>query len=139
MAERISQQDLARIATITDAPTRTRVERTFGLPTGLYAVTVAAYLGFIGVMALSLMNPGLVLPMVIFAFFIVAGFGLPMIWVRMKPDSDAHALTFAQFSNRGIDTLTGHLSASQASVQVLILPLLVLAWGIACSLIIALT
>jgi hypothetical protein len=139
MAERISQQDLARIATITDAPARTKVDRTFGLPTGLYVATVAGYLGFIGVMAVTLMNPGLVLPMVIFAFFIVAAFAIPVIWTRMKPDADARALTFDQFRHRGIDTLTGRLSASQASVQVLILPVLILAWGVACAVIIALT
>jgi hypothetical protein len=139
MAEHISQQDLARIATITDAPARTKVDRSFGLPTGLYVATVASYLGFIAVMAMTLMNPGLVIPMVVFAFFVVAGFGVPTVWARMKPDTDSRALTFDQFRRRGIDTLTGRLTASEASVQVLMLPVLILAWGIACAVIIALT
>lgn len=139
MAQKISQQDLANIATITDAPALTKVDRSFGLPTGLYVATVAAYMGFIAVMALALMNPGLVIPMAIFALFVVAGFGVPTVWVRMNPANDSRALTFYQFRHRGIETLTGRLSAGQASVQVLILPVLILAWGLTCSVIIALT
>ena len=65
MAERISQDDLARIATITDAPVLTKADRTFGLPTGLYAVTVGSYLAFLGLMASLLVNPGLVIPLAI--------------------------------------------------------------------------
>jgi Flp pilus assembly protein TadB len=110
-----------------------------GRSTGLYVATVAAYMGFIAVMALALMNPGLVIPMAIFALFVVAGFGVPTVWVRMNPANDSRALTFYQFRHRGIETLTGRLSAGQASVQVLILPVLILAWGLTCSVIIALT
>lgn len=139
MAEHISQQDLARIAAISDAPVLTKVDRTFGLPTGLYVATVAAYFGFLLVMAAAVMNPGLVIPMAICALFIVAAFGVPTVWARMEPDADGKALTFDQFRRRGIQTLTGHLTASEASVQVLILPVLILAWGIACAAIIALT
>jgi hypothetical protein len=139
MAERISQQDLARIATITDAPTLTKVDRSFGLPTGLYAVTVGAYLAFIALMASMLLNPGLVIPLAICALSVIAGFTVPTLWARMKPDSDVRPLTFGQFQHRGIDIHTGHLTAGEASVQVLILPVLILAWGIACAVIIALT
>jgi hypothetical protein len=139
MAEHISQQDLARIATITDAPVVTKADRTFGLPTGLYVVTAGAYLAFIALMAAMLGNPGLVIPLVICALAIVAGFGVPTMWSGMKPDNDSKPLTFGQFQHRGIDILTGHLTASEAAVQVLILPVLILAWGIACAVIIALT
>ncbi|MBM3596467.1 MAG: hypothetical protein FJX31_12075 [Alphaproteobacteria bacterium] len=139
MAEHISQQDLARIATITDAPVATKVDRTFGLPTGLYVATVAAYLVFISVKAVTLMNPGLVIPTVIFALFVAAAFGVPTDWARMKPDHDSRALTCVQFQHRGIETLTGHMPEGEASVQVLILPVLILAWDIACAVIVALT
>ena len=139
MAEHISQQELARIATITDSPVTTKVDRSFGLPTGLYVATVAAYLAFLTLMATILLNPGLVIPLAICAISVVAGFGIPTIWARMKPDSDSRPLTFGQFRHRGIDTLSGHLTAAEASIQVLILPVLILAWGIACAVIIALT
>ena len=75
MAEHISREELARIATITDAPALTKVDRSFGLPAGLYIATVGCYLAFLAVMAMALMNAELVIPMVIFAFFIAAGFG----------------------------------------------------------------
>lgn len=139
MAERISQQDLARVATITAAPSLTRVDRSFGLPTGLYVATVAAYMAFIGVMAMTLMNPGLIVPLAICAFFIAAAFGVPTLWVRMKPDSNSRALSLAQFGHRGIETMTGHLTAPEATIQGLILPVPILAWGMTCAAIIALT
>jgi hypothetical protein len=139
MAEHISQQDLARIATITDAPVVTRVDRTFGLPIGLYVATVGAYLAFLTLMATMLGNPGLAIPLVICALSVVAGFGVPTLWARMNPENDSKPLTMGQFQHRGVDILTGHLTASEAAVQVLILPVLILAWGIACAVIIALT
>lgn len=139
MAEHISQQDLARVATVTDAPARTRVDRTFGLPTGLYVATAAVYMAFIGVMAVTLMNPGLVMPLAICALLLVAAFTVPTLWSRMKPENDSRALTFDQFRHRGIDTLSGRLTAGEATVQVLILPVLILAWGLTCAVIIALT
>ena len=139
MAEHISQQDLARIATITDAPVAMKVDRSFGLPTGLYIATVGAYLAFLTLMASMLLNPGLVIPLAICALSVVAGFGVPTIWASMKPESDSRPLTFGQFKHRGINTLSGHLTAAEASIQVLILPVLILAWGIACAVIIALT
>ncbi len=139
MAEHISQQDLARIATITDAPVAMKVDRSFGLPTGLYMATAGAYLAFLTLMASMLLNPGLVIPLAICALSVVAGFGVPTIWASMKPESDCRPLTFGQFKHRGINTLSGHLTAAEASIQVLILPVLILAWGIACAVIIALT
>ena len=139
MAEHISQQDLARIATITDAPAQTKIDRTFGLPIGLYMVTVGAYLAFLVLMATMLLNPGLVIPLAICALSVIAGFGVPTMWARMNPENDSRPLTFGQFQHRGIDILTGHLTATEATVQVLILPVLILAWGIACAVIVALT
>ena len=139
MVEQISQKDLARIASITDAPTATKVDRTFGLPTGLYVATAAAYMAFIGVMALTVMNPGLVMPLSICALLLVAAFAVPTLWARMKPENESHPLTFDQFRHRGIETLSGRLTASEATIQVLILPVLILAWGLTCAVIIALT
>lgn len=139
MAEHISQQELSRIAVITDAPARTRVDRNFGLPTGLYAATVGLYLGFIGLMAVLFLNPELVIPMVIFAGFILFSFGLAGFWTRMNPDNPTAPLSMGQFSSRGIQTLSGHLTAGEAAVQVLVLPVLIMAWGLAIAVIVALT
>jgi len=139
MAERISQQELARIATLSDAPARTKVDRNFGLPTGLYIATVAAYLGFLGLMTALFLNPELVLPLAVMAGFIVFAFGVAGKWTTMQPGNDTSPLSWGQFASRGIQTLSGHLTAGEAAAQVLILPALILVWGVAISVIVALT
>jgi hypothetical protein len=132
MTEFVTHEALARVADITPAPhVRNEIDRCFELPTGLYAATVALYLGFIAVMAVVLMNPELVLPMVIFAFFIIAGFGTPSLWARMNPAKRERAMSWSTFRHRGIQTATGRLGAGAATVQVLILPTLIFVWGVA--------
>ena len=114
------------------------VDRSFELPAGLYGATVACYLGFLGLTASAFGNPELILPMVIFAFFIVAGFGVPTIWAKLAPDSSIRSKGWNLFQRDGIKTLTGHNTAGEATVQVLILPALIVAWGVAVVTIVAL-
>jgi hypothetical protein len=108
---------------------RTETDRSFELPTALYAITACGYLGFFGVMALGFGSPGLVLPMMIIVIFIAMFFGVPAQWVRMKPANPRRALGWDRFLREGIMTATGRLPARDAAIQVLILPLLILAWG----------
>ena len=114
-----------------------KVDRNFGLPTGLYTATVVLYLAFIAIMAGLFLNPGLVIPMVLFAGFVVFSFGLAGFWAAMKPDNDTHPLSWGQFASRGIQTLSGKLTSNEASVQVLILPVLILVWGVAIAVVVA--
>lgn len=107
------------------------VDRTFELPAALYGATVACYLGFAGLTAAAFGNIELIVPMAIIVFFIVAGFGVPTIWTKLAPDSPVKSKGWARFQRDGIKTLTGHNTAGQATVQVLILPALILAWGVA--------
>ena len=130
MTEKISVKQLHGVASVVAPPARTKVDRSFGLPTGLYAATVILYLGFLAVMTASFMNPGLAIPMAIIAGIVVTGFAVPSVWVRMKPDNDRAAPTWGQFASKGIETLSGRLTAGQAAAQVLILPSLILVWGL---------
>jgi len=139
MAQHVTASELTQVATVSDAPVRTRVNRTFGLPTGLYATTVACYLAFLAVMSGLFMNAGLVIPMAIIVGFVIAAFGVCAIWPTMSPDNDSSALTWGQLASRGIQTLSGPLTAGEAAVQVLILPVLILVWGLAIAVIVALT
>lgn len=107
------------------------VDRTFELPAALYGATVAGYLAFLGITAAAFGNPGLILPMAIFTFFIIAGFGVPTVWAKMDPAKLAKAKSWARFQRDGINTLTGHNTAGEATVQVLILPALIVVWGLA--------
>lgn len=132
MSKLITNEFVSEKARIVEAPRApTVVNRTFELPRGLYGATVAAYLGFIGIMAAGFQSPGLIIPMVIFAFFIVAGFAVPTIWTRLKPESGQSALRWSEFTGKGIMTNTGRLSARDAAIQTLILPVLILLWGVA--------
>jgi len=120
----------ARIVEAPVAKTAPEIDRSFGLPKELYIGTVAGYLGFLAIMAVAFMNPVLIIPMVIFVGFIVAGFGVPAIFTKLK-GNDSKAMTWGQFGNKGIMTNTGKLAPRDAAVQVLILPVLLVFWGLA--------
>ena len=137
MSQHTTQADLAAVANVSAAPVQTRVNRTFELPGGLYGLTVACYLGFLGLMSMLFMNGELALPMAAFVVSIVGGFGLGYKWVSMKPDGGTRTLSMGQFANRGIQTLSGRLTAAEASAQVLILPVLIVFWGLAIAVIFA--
>jgi hypothetical protein len=138
MSEHIASAELTGIATVSEAPVRTKVDRTFGLPTGLFAGTVALYLAFLGLMTALFHNSELLLPMAVLIGFVIIAFGLASKWATMNPSKDSKALTWGQFSNRGIQTLSGPLTSFEASVQVLILPVLIMFWGI-CIAVVAIT
>ena len=133
MSERHDFQLLATKADVVAAPggQRACTDRSFELPTGLYVATVGSYLAFLAVMAIGFQSRNMILPMVIFVGYIVMLFGVPTLWVRMKPDNASRAMSMEQFWARGIDTATGHNSARAAAAQVLTLPVLILFFGMA--------
>lgn len=119
------------------APFETKVSRSFDLPPVLHTATAGLYLAFLGVMAFAFQDRGLIIPMAIFVIYIVMAFGVPALWVRMKPDHASKPLSWNNFSRFGINTYTGNMSAKDATGQVLILPVLILGWGIAIAVITA--
>lgn len=135
MSKLIAPELIGEKARIVDAPTgeraTTRVDRSFELPKALYGATVACYLGFLAITAVAFASPGLIIPAAIIAFIIAAGFGVPAIWVRMKPENRQRALDVDHFAGRGIMTHTGRLKPRDATIQVLVLPVLVFLWGLA--------
>lgn len=137
MTEHATQIELARIARITDAPVLTTVDRNFGLPSALYVATVAAYCGFLLLMGGLFMTGETLLPFASFFIYIFMAFGLCRAWAKMKPANDSHPLDWGQFVKRGIMTQSGPLTATQATVQVLMLPVLILLWGVAVAVIYA--
>lgn len=118
-------------------PFEVKVERSFDLPPLLHAATAGLYLGFLGVMAFAFQDRGLIIPMAIFVIYIVMAFGVPAMWVRMKPDHAVKPLLWSEFSRLGVDTYTGNMSARDATGQVLMLPVLILGWGVAIAVIAA--
>lgn len=112
--------------------------RSFDLPTGLFAATVGLYFAFLAVMAVAFADPRLIVPMGIFYIYIIMAFGVPALWVRMKPDHTDRPLSWSQFMREGIATHTGRMAGKDAAVQVLILPTLIFGWGVAMAVIVAL-
>lgn len=112
------------------------VDRSFGLPSALYGATVACYFGFLLIIGSAFAGPGLAIPMAIFVLFIVAGFGVPALWTRLAGNTSTPQ-TLGEFESRGIMTYTGWLSAGDATVQMLILPVLLVVWGLAIAVIAA--
>ena len=137
MSKHLTRELLERQAFIVDAPQqvspRRKVvpDRCFQLPKALYGATVSLYLGFIAVMGIGLQSPGLAIPMAIFALFIIAGFGVPALWTRLRPEHGMKPMTMAELRRGGIMTHTGLCDGKDAVVQVLILPVLIFAWGVA--------
>lgn len=141
MAEKLTRERVAERAIIHPEPQSrqpTSTDRSFGLPTGLYVATVALYLGFIALLGMAFANPELGILIAIFALIVVVGFGVPAIWASMKPEKGQRAMPWSRFKADGIMTLTGRCSADAAAVQVLILPVLIFAWGVAIVIIAAL-
>jgi hypothetical protein len=139
MTVKLSTETIGQIAEIRDEPlVRQDIDRTFELPTGLYGATVGAYLAFLGVMAAGFQSRDMILPMAIFVIYIAMTFGVPALWARMRPDTAARALGWDRFMQQGVDTWAGRIAAKDAALQVLILPVLILFWGVAVVMIAAL-
>lgn len=134
MAERLTREFVAERALIHEAvPLRgpTAVDRSFELPAVLFGVTAGCYLAFLATMAVGFGNPHLILPMAIIVAFFVMAFAVPAMWMRMRPDNTQALTSWARFSRDGIKTAFGPSTAGAATVQVLILPVLILIWGFA--------
>lgn len=119
-------------------PVRHQVEadRNFGLPSALYSATIACYLGFMVIVGTAFANPVLAIPLAVIVLLIAAAFGVPAIWTRLR-DNASEPETLGEFETRGIMTNTGRLTARDATTQMLILPVLLVLWGLAVAVIAA--
>ena len=125
--ELIAEQAIVHPETALRAPTT--VDRSFELPAALYLGTAGCYFAFLAVMAVGFGNPHLILPMAIFVVFIAMAFVVPAMWMKMGPDHSQRLVTWNRFRREGIMTPFGRSTSGAATVQVLILPALILLWG----------
>ena len=134
MAERLTRELVAEHAIVHpehSVRTPTTVDRSFELPAGLFVGTAGCYLAFVAVMAVGFGNPALILPLAIIVAFFVMAYAVPAMWMRMKPDHPQRLASWSGFQRDGVMTAFGRSTAGAASVQVLILPVLILLWGFA--------
>lgn len=127
-------------ARVVDQPAAVRhqveADRNFGLPSALYAATVGCYLGFLLIVGSAFANPALAIPMAIIVLLIVAFFAVPAMWTRLR-NNPSEPQTLGEFEARGVMTNTGRLAPKDATIQVLILPVLLVFWGLAVAVIAA--
>ena len=134
----IDQAQLVASDQIAEAPTeRSCNDQNFGLPTGIYIAMASMFVGFIAVLSIPLDGQMAVSYGVIFAFLGMF-FAVPSLFPRLAGRDRTQALKWQEFAERGIDTATGRTSASSATVLVLLLPFLILCFGIAVAVIAAL-
>jgi hypothetical protein len=133
MSVRHAHQLLADAREIVAAPdTRRACEtRHFDLPVALQAGFFGLFLAYLGVMWLGFGNPDLAIPMAIFVFFTAAFYVVPMLWATMGPANPTRSMTLGRLLGEGIDTHTGRTGGGAAVAQVMVLPVLILAWGVA--------
>lgn len=133
MTERIARQLVANKAIVHEAAVLrlpTTVDRSFELPTRMYVAMAALFFAAVGVMAFGFRDQMIIVPTGVIAIFIAMFFAVPAQWVRMKPENLKTATSWARFRRDGIMTPHGRSTAGAATVQVLILPALILVWGI---------
>lgn len=134
----VQMQLKAETKILADTNFSANVDRTFELPKGLYIATVGIYLTYLLLMGAAFQADHMVVIIGICMISVCAGFGVPALWAIMQPDNDSMNMTWQQFVRNGIETHTGVLTAKDATIQMMILPVLVLAWGMACVIIAAL-
>ena len=140
MVAHINQLQLLAADEIVAPPSpRACEDRNFELPPALLLAVFGLFMAFLGVMSIGFMEPSLVLPMVVNVIFVAAFAFVPAKWATMKPAKTDRAKSWAEFREHGIQTATGHASAGEAAVLVLVLPFLIFCWAIAAVSIAALT
>jgi len=133
MVQMLTREQIADQAIIHDAPACIRnapLDRSFELPAVLYVAMAGLFLAFVGIMAAGFAHPQMIIPTVIFALFVTAFFVVPAIWAGMGPENPVQAKSWARFRAEGIQTVTGRVTAGAAMAQMLILPVLIVLWGV---------
>lgn len=125
-------QLLARSEIVAPPARRACEDQSFELPSGIYVAMVAMFAGFIGVLSLAFRGGYLALVYGVIFSFIGAFFAVPAIFPQMASKTrSTKPLSWFDFQRRGIATATGKASAREATVLVLLLPFLILCFGIA--------
>jgi hypothetical protein len=104
----------------------------FELPGGLYAAMAIMFAGFIAVLGVGFRGGHMAVAYGVIAAFLAAFFAIPAMFQQKQ------GLSWAMFRYKGIRTATGHATASEATVLVLLLPFLILCFAIAVATIAAL-
>ena len=133
MSGRQTQQQLLVRDEIVAAPAvRACQDQSFELPPGIYVAMAAMLAGFVAVLGLAFRGGHMAVVYGVIFAFIAAFFAVPAMFPAMAADgTGSKALSWFEFRHRGIATATGRASAREATILVLLLPFLILCFGIA--------
>jgi hypothetical protein len=132
------QQLLVRGEVVAPPSARACTDQCFELPSGIYVAMASMFTGFVAVLATAFRGGHMAVVYGAIFAFIAAFFAIPAAFANVGPkDARARALSWFEFSDRGMMTATGHSSAREAITLVLLLPFLILCFGIAVSVIAA--
>lgn len=113
-------------------------DRTFELPPALHIATALLFLGFVSVLSFAFRAPAMAVPFGIFVIFIACFFTVPAMWVRMKPEeNNSRSMRWSELGNNGVQTACGQAGGWEATILVLLLPMVILCWAIAVAVIAA--
>ena len=131
MSLRQTQNLLLASDEIVGAPSKRACDdQSFELPTGIYVAMASMFAGFVTVLSFTFRSGHMAVVYGVIFAFIGAFFAVPAIFPAMERDGRA-ALNWSDFNHCGIATATGRASAREAVILVLILPFLILCFGIA--------
>ena len=105
-----------------------RAEPVFGLHPALHVAMFAGFFAYLGLMWAAFADAELALPFVIFALFLGASFAVPALWARVAPN-DGPKARFRDFLAERVDTGSWPLTGKAAAVQVMIMPAMLVGWG----------
>ncbi|MBS0278298.1 MAG: hypothetical protein JSR81_11800 [Proteobacteria bacterium] len=121
-------------------PPAAAVQRTHAVSTvcyeqmhpGVYKVALACWMGFLGVFVVTFFSSANALFMIVIdGVYAVMFFGIPWVFHRIAPQSVVRPRDFFSFLNGSVDTIYGPIRASEALLQVILVPLLLGIGGIA--------
>jgi hypothetical protein len=140
MSRRQTREQLLVQNEIVAAPAKRACEdQSFELPTAIYVAMASMFVGFVAVLSFAFRGGHMTVVYGVIFAFIAAFFAVPALFPRMaREQRRTKALSLFDFGDRGIATATGRASARDATILVLLLPFLILCFGIAVTTIAAL-
>ena len=107
-------------------------DQSFELPVPIYIAMATMFTGFVAVLGLAFRGGHMAVVVGVIFAFIAAFFAVPAMFPRVAArETSTRALSWSEFADRGIMTATGHSTAREATTLVLLLPFLILMFGIA--------
>jgi|SRR6476646_10196553 len=133
MADRQTREQLLAQGEIVGAPADNAcTDQSFEIPSSIYLAMASMFAGFVAVLGLAFRGGHMAVAIGVIFAFILAFFAVPTIFPRLAAGhSRSKALSWFEFSHRGVSTATGHSSAREATILVLLLPFLIFSFGVA--------